>query len=595
MEGIFGDLSASDRSVVLEHVNRRSLKRGEVLVRAGDPSDSVFLVESGRFSVLVGTHPEPVAEVGVGEPIGEIGFFTKVPRTATVVAARDSEVVQLDRAAFNTVVAKYPRIYEAILMSLAGRLAETTARVPVFSNITIPRTIAIVTGGRGGLDPAFLERLQSVFERRGRTLFVGEGDVAKRFPGVAFDHPTVSRWLNAVENEYALVVYIADDTASEWSRKAIRQADQVIIAVSGAAVNGLNPAEAFAFGTHPQTHRRLVIVHENRMPSATATADWLKERPVFMHHHMALEDDVDFASLHRFVSGRAIGFVAGGGGAFGSAHIGIYKAFSERGVTFDIFGGTSVGAAMMAGFAALRDADSMNEVTEDVFVRSRGLDRKTVPRYSMIDHVVFDVGLQRVCRGVNIEDAWRPFFAMATDLSANAPYIFRTGPVWRAVRASGSVPGMLPPMFMPDGRMLVDGSFVDNLPLTPMRGLKTGPNLIVHFGLPTFEAFKVDYASIPGRWPLVRRLIFARHKLPDAPGPVNVLRRCLFANQRFDLHSLEKHDLMMAPPPFPGSSFLDFDRHAEVSEAAYHWAMERIDALVAEGDPAITAILKSSE
>ena len=70
-----------------------------------------------------------------------------------------------------------------------------------------------------------------------------------------------------------------------------------------------------------------------------------------MHHHVALQDQVDIDSLIRFMSGRAVGFVAAGGGSFGSAHVGIYKALRERGVVFDIFVGTSVGSAMLAGFA----------------------------------------------------------------------------------------------------------------------------------------------------------------------------------------------------------------------------------------------------
>ncbi len=52
---------------------------------------------------------EPVAEISAGELIGEIGFFSGQCRTATVVAARDSAVAKLDRAAFDEVVAANPK------------------------------------------------------------------------------------------------------------------------------------------------------------------------------------------------------------------------------------------------------------------------------------------------------------------------------------------------------------------------------------------------------------------------------------------------------------------------------------------------------
>ena len=109
--------------------------------------------------------------------------------------------------------------------------------------------------------------------------------------------------------------------------------------------------EAFAFATHPSARRRLVRLHERRTGSVEGTAAWLAEREVGMHHHVALEDDRDFRSLHRFLAGRALGYVAAGGGGFGPAHIGVFKAFAEHGVNFDILGGASVGAAVLGGFA----------------------------------------------------------------------------------------------------------------------------------------------------------------------------------------------------------------------------------------------------
>jgi NTE family protein len=105
----------------------------------------------------------------------------------------------------------------------------------------------------------------------------------------------------------------------------------------------LTDVEAFACGVHPVSARRLVRIHDRRSGEVSGTTAWLARLPCFMHHHVALEDQVDINSLIRFLSGRAIGFVAAGGGSFGSAHAGIYKAFRERGVTFDIFVGTSVG------------------------------------------------------------------------------------------------------------------------------------------------------------------------------------------------------------------------------------------------------------
>ena len=106
-----------------------------------------------------------------------------------------------------------------------------------------------------------------------------------------------------------------------------------------------------------------------------------------------------------------------------------------------------------------------------------------------------------------------------------------------------------------NGHMLVDGGLVDNVPLATMQ-LKMGPNVIVHFGLPTVEKYDVDYASIPGRKKLVVGLLspFHRKWLPSSPGPIEVLRRSLLTDRLNIALPTGPHDLVIHPPVFPGAS-----------------------------------------
>src|SRR5258708_7008953 len=84
---IFSDLADHEAQAVTQRLIRQDFKRGEELVHHGDVSDSVFVVLSGRFLVYLRSGSKPVAEIAVGELIGEIGFFSGQPRNATVVAA----------------------------------------------------------------------------------------------------------------------------------------------------------------------------------------------------------------------------------------------------------------------------------------------------------------------------------------------------------------------------------------------------------------------------------------------------------------------------------------------------------------------------
>jgi NTE family protein len=597
---IFRDLSTDQLAEIWSHAKVHNLLRSEILVRQGTASSSVYVVLSGRFEVWIEGHTSAVSEIGVGEPIGEIGFFAGISRTATIIAARDSVVIELDRDSFDRAVRQVPEIYQTLLRSLACRLAASITRLGREQRAVAARTIAVIAGGSRPIPQIFYDRLANVVGecRKGRLLT--HDDLNSHYPGRLPDDPTVSNWLNAIEHEYELIVYLADNTLTDWTRKAVRQADQVLIVVSGAGPESPNPVEAFAFATHPPSRRRLVRLHERRSGWVEGTAAWLNERDVSMHHHMSIEDDRDFRSLHRFLTGRATGYVAAGGGGFGPAHIGVFKAFTERGVTFDILGGTSVGAAMLSGFSLLLSPEEVDLHVHDVFVTGKALKRLTFPRYALLDHIPFDAALRRQFSGICVEDAWRPYFAVATVLDGpgEGPYLLRRGPFWKAVRASGSLPAILPPVLTDDGRMLVDGAVVENIPLRSMKALKAGPNLVVHFGERGMQQrFAVDYVNIPGRWSLLRQMLTpaGRRNLPDVPNPVSVLQRCLVMHQTPDLLPVGPLDLVLSVPALPGANFMDFDRHAEVFTAAYRWCHQQIDELADKGTPALAAILATKD
>ena len=255
---------------------------------------------------------------------------------------------------------------------------------------------------------------------------------------------------------------------------------------------------------------------------------------------------------------------------------------------------------MLAGFAMGLSPEEVDQCAHEVFVTSKGFKHYTLPRYALLDHINFDEALRRQFMGVHVEDGWRPFFAVATllDSAGEGPYLMRSGPFWKAVRASGSLPAVLPPLLTDDGRMLVDGGVVDNIPLRSMKALKTGPNLVAHFGVRgRLQRLDVDYMSIPGRWKLLRHLLTpsGRRKLPPVPGPVGVLQRCLVLNQNPDRLPVSPHDLVLTVPALAGANFLDFDRHFEVFDAAYHWCNAQIDALGEKGNPALAAILATND
>lgn len=578
---------------MIANAEQRVLHRGDVLMREGEPSDALYFVISGRFVVEREGDGSPLAEIGQGQPIGEIGFFGNLPRTATVRALRDSNVLTITRTQFQKLSAVSPQIRDAVIVSLAHRLADT---IKIEKVAPRPRTLAIVWAGASRPSDRYIDLLREVFGAPTRSVFLSAADVARRFERAPLEDSAISSWLNSLELAAGFIFYIADPTLTDWTRKCIRQADAVLLVAAAQAPADVNPCELLAFSTHPASARRLVLLHESRSKIASGTARWLAQRDVSMHHHVALQDRVDVQRLCRFVSGQAVGFVAGAGGALGSAHLGVYKAFCEAGADFDILGGTSVGAAMTAALAFGLDIDHIDAGTHELFVKNRALVRLTIPRYALINHRFIDGAFRAEFGDTDIEDLWKPFFAVSTNLSSNEPMIHRRGLIWNAVRASGSIPGVLPPFFTKQGEMLVDGALMDSVPLAPMKALKQGPNVIVAVGVEKRRKYPVDYDTIPGPAALLASMFnpVGRRRLAHIPNVIQVVMHSMLVHCQPEL-PLSNTDVLIQPE-FPADfRFTSWARHTDILWCAYRAAAAQISNRLANGDPGFLAVIEPAQ
>jgi NTE family protein len=378
------------------------------------------------FEVRFAASAQAVDKIGAGQTIGEMGFFSGERRTAFVIAARDSEVLELDKASFEELVRRHPGTQSAIIKSMAKRLVAMANDRTSPNRMTRMRMVAIISGGVGGISTPLDGRLRKTMVSN-RICIVTSADARSLFGNGGLDAFAIANWLTTLERRNDLVVCITDDSLTDWTKAAIRCADQLVILAEGEGT-ALNPVEKFAFELLPPARRRLVRLQQCRSGISDATEPWVHHRDVFLVHHVALEDDQDFQSLRRFLAGEAIGLVAGGGRAFGPAHVGIYKALCERGFVFDIFGGTSVDSAMAAAFSLQMEPHAIEAAVHEIFVKSRAFKRLIIPKYSLLDHTVFDQALQRIYGATPIQDVWNPFFAVATDLSDSAMRVIRTGP-----------------------------------------------------------------------------------------------------------------------------------------------------------------------
>lgn len=590
-EGLFGLLQGP----ALERLTRRSVSRGEKLITEGSAAEALYLIETGRFRVeRAGVE---LAEIGAGSVLGEIAFLTGEPRTADVVAAREAVVLEISRSDFDALCGETPGLAAAIATELARRLSKTSARVAPDPGRPLARTYCLVPAGERPIQPRFLRELTTAIGHHRTLRVIGEAELQDAL-GADTDptSPDAIAWMNRQEREADLVLFLADPKATPWSLTTLRQADQAVFIADAQAFAAPSRLERAALDLLTENQRRLVLLHPQRLQRTTGTGRWLDTRPAFMHHHVALLDDgEDIARLARFLSGRAVGLVMSGGGAFGVAHVGVWRAMREAGLPIDIVGGTSIGSAMAGAIALGVPPADIGPRVEEIFVTSGAMRRMTIPKYSFLDHTVLDAALKTHFGTEPIEDLWLPYYAVVADLAAMQKRVVRRGPLWEAIRASSAIPGVLPAFYTADGAMLVDGGCIDNMPIRDMHALKAGPNVVVNVQKETGQEVKVDYDALPGRNALIKRMVLPFGKeMPRAPGVVSTVMRSLLIGQGAFMNALNETDLHIRPPGLKGPGFLAWSEHEHFYELGYKFARENLADLRYTSHPAKAALRRAA-
>ncbi len=126
---LFSGLTAETVEKLAAHLERKPFKAGDVVFAEGDPADALFVVHKGAVWVSKGSG-ESVVVLGKGAHFGEIGILLEAPRTATVTAGEDSELLVLTVEAADRVLLDAPYaaalFFRALAESLADRLRTTT-------------------------------------------------------------------------------------------------------------------------------------------------------------------------------------------------------------------------------------------------------------------------------------------------------------------------------------------------------------------------------------------------------------------------------------------------------------------------------------
>ena len=180
---------------------------------------------------------------------------------------------------------------------------------------------------------------------------------------------------------------------------------------------------------------------------------------------------------------------------------------------------------------------------------------------------------------MQIEDLWIPFFAVSSSLSHNREYIHRRGALWRALRASASLPGIFPPV-IEGADLLVDGGILNNLPVDVMRDAVRGH--VIAVDLSADEKVSYEQKRLPTAWEYIKSRIHAREIGQDVPTLHRVILQSTMLGSRREVQMARRIADLFLNPPTAEFDMLDWNQFHKICEVGYHYARERVAAWAAE-------------
>lgn len=265
-----------------------------------------------------------------------------------------------------------------------------------------------------------------------------------------------------------------------------------------------------------------------------------------------------------------IGLVLGGGGARGYAHIGVFRSIEERGLQVEAIAGCSMGGIVGALHAAGFKSAQMTEMFSDLDLIGL-LDRSSMGGL---------IGGKGVTRHLEqhlpqtFEDLAIPLAVTAVDVQRGRLVVLNRGKLLPALRATSALPGIFAAV-KHTGRVLIDGSLLNNLPVDVIRTMTLAPVVAVDTAAPAdrrlvFEDERSLWEKVrtplkPGRRPLIFEMLMKSIDIPQ--GPVTSMRL-----------SLNPPEVLIRPPLDPDLKIEDYTRVEEAVAAGYEAAELKLAA-----------------
>lgn len=304
---LFEDLTDEHIAIIAENVTRQTVERDEILMRKGEPANSFVVVTRGRFEV---SNANTVfAEISSGELIGEIAFFAGGNRIADIKATRSGEVVSFDKETYKKLTAQMPDLPQAIIASLARRVAAALNKPTKSRPVKTGRIVALMASYDGALPDNLIEKIGEQVTATGEWDLVMSNETNLDMSCVS--DTDLSRWLQERDGGAPNTLLFCRNPVSNdcWAEAVSENSDQIfLVGESHLADNGtvaLSTFEESIFTNRENSDLQLLLWRDEKTDRTRLTKNWLKDRHVKLHHQVALNSTADLDRIAGFIQGKA--------------------------------------------------------------------------------------------------------------------------------------------------------------------------------------------------------------------------------------------------------------------------------------------------
>jgi NTE family protein len=539
---------------------------GSLILKQGTPSAAIYFLRTGRLAVRIqrGQTRDTVAMLQPTDIFGELSFLTGKVVVADIEVVVDAEVVMVHKDKMPTDPVQRAAIQRGLLNAVAARLQDTVKRgsqareLPVVLLHALPN-FAAPTAFPKALAQSFAEQTN-----RETMLITVSGAGSAEPVRVGEKLSTCSLDPGTGENDVR--------AALAQRLTQFKAYPNVFISVAG-----MNAA-AIAAAIHDQTnHQGILAGPGDELPATPTTKTQFivqaMEKPTlpFLAGNQQLIRDTAEAeegktsasflrtagSIARHIGGFQVGLALGGGAAWGWAHIGVLEELEKAGIPVDVLTGCSMGSVIGAFRSSGMSIEELKNIAEYWRTRTGRFIEWRLWRLCLIHEGKVRKTFQSYFGDRQVNQTDIPFWVNAVDIETGKEYSFRDGTLVDCMRASISLPGLIPPATKGD-MQLVDAGIMSPVPAHQLKTMGAS------------YAIGVNAMAAPGTTEMSARYPF---------NAFSVMIKCVFVMGHEIGNRAESDADVVFTPELAGINLLQFGRAPEIIQRGAEATVARISAI----------------